>query len=122
MEEAVEVKKFINDFPFPSYQEIVKLMEDTQHPELKWYAFQWGAEYGEFQHECMKNMYENILDKEICHKLGEKIYNRGGFVALQACYYIMFYFCPCRKHNSVMKDIFPKLLEHYWNGIGDWQA
>ena len=45
------------------------------------------AEYGEINHDLMKEIYENIFDKDLIKKHGERIHHRGGMTALQQDYY-----------------------------------
>ena len=117
-----EVRKFTEDNPFPNYNEMEDLFDSPKNPDLKYYAFMWRTEYGEVNHECLKKMYESHLDEHVCKEMGKKIYKRGGFVALQACYYIMFHFSPYRLSNDRLVRFYPEIVQHHWNGIGEWQA
>ena len=53
--------------------------------------------------------------KELCHELGDKVYDKWGMKELKAI------------HNTIYCELGPiaaRLLEHFWNGCGDgaWRS
>ena len=68
-----------NDFQYPSYKYVSN--------ELMKFDMTIGAEYGEFNHEYLKIVWENMNDETIIKTCGENINHRGGFTALQTNYY-----------------------------------
>ena len=53
--------KFVIDNPYPKYEEVIKIIKNEDH---RMYVDMF-AEYGKKNHKWMKEMYENILEKEI---------------------------------------------------------
>ena len=75
---------FIKENPYPDYNFIESDLLLKQKQSLEQYA-----EYGEINHDLMKEIYENILDKDLIKKHGERIHHRGGMTALQQNYYTL---------------------------------
>ena len=75
---------FIKDFFYPNYKFIEYDLLLKQKQSLEQYA-----EYGEINHDLMKEIYENIFDKDLIKKHGERIHHRGGMTALQQNYYTL---------------------------------
>ena len=69
------VEEFVKSNPYPTYQEMEKMLENN----IMLYS-----EYGLFQHKCCKTIYENPHNKEIIIQSGKEIYNLGGIRALSA--------------------------------------
>ena len=77
----------------------------------------------------MKEIYQNIMDKEIVKQNGEFIYKRGSFFTMQMSYYtfiaIIKWFLQKSKMNENDKmfihDNMKDLLSSYWNGVGEWR-
>ena len=74
----------IKENPYPDYNFIKYDLLLKQKQSLEQYA-----EYGEINHDLMKKNYENIFDKELVKKHGERIHHRGGMTALQQNYYTL---------------------------------
>ena len=81
---------FIKENPYPDYNFIEYDLLLKQKQSLEQYA-----EYGEINHDLMKEIYENIFDKDLIKKHGERIHHRGGMTALQQNYYIYIHYCQC---------------------------
>ena len=64
------------DYKFIEYDLILK-----QEQLLEQYA-----EYGEINHDPMKEIYETIFDKDLLRKHGERTHHRGAKTALQQNY------------------------------------
>ena len=95
-------------------------------------VFEWCAEFGVFNYECLKQIIEiienqdnydcdedgdKIIKKEPrsqIKEIGNKIYQRGGMTALRGNYYIMVNFMTTNREV--------KAVEFYWDGVGEWQC
>ena len=95
-------------------------------------VFEWCAEFGVFNYECLKQIIEiienqdnydcdedgdKIIKKEPrsqIKEIGNKIYQRGGMTALRANYYTMVNFM------TINREV--KAVESYWDGVGEWQC
>ena len=75
---------FIKEIFYPNYKFIEYDLLLKQKQSLEQYA-----EYGEINHDLMKEIYENIFDKDLIKKHGERIHHRGGMTALQQNYYTL---------------------------------
>ena len=129
------IQEFCGKYAFQDYDEIVELAKKIAEDRKDMYAeimFSWLPEYGETNHEWCKEMYESGWDREVCKKIGEQIFKRGGMMAMEANYYMMIFFSPCgcvcvglyendRCRQSVIR-YGPKQLSHHWDGIGEWRA
>lgn len=122
------------------YKTIIKNMinyfEDESIPESSRLEVRdWYAEFGELNHDYCKKIlkllsdkknFDNIQNEKIIKKIpqnlikeiGEKIYKRGGFKALQSNYYTMMNFMTTEKN---LRDEI-KCVETYWDGVGTWKA
>ena len=107
-----------NDFGYPSY--------DYVSNELIKFDMTLDAEYGEYNHEYLKIIWENIDDENIIKTCGENINQRGGFTALQANYYAFLHVMRLAVRNNTDKyrDSFidtKHTISINWDGIGDWK-
>ena len=57
--------KFVIENPYPKYEEVIKIIKNEDH---RMYVDMF-AEYGKKNHKWMKEIYENILEKEIVKKM-----------------------------------------------------
>ncbi len=99
--------------PYPDYTTMTHALENDKAYVVNGghYGLVWGAEYSAANHERCKRMYESLLNKEVCIQMGNAINKDGGFDAMRACYYILLHFT---KSPEI------KVIQYYWNGIGDW--
>ena len=118
-----KMKNFIIQNPYPKYGDVIKIIRKTDEFIYK------DAEYGTPNHEWMKEIYENILDKEIVKKNGEMINRRGDKQTMVMNYYTLLdvidSFLLKSKLNQDDKMFilynFKDLLSTYWDGVGDWR-
>eukprot|EP00972_Heterocapsa_arctica_P107739 15868288-Heterocapsa_arctica.AAC.1 len=75
LERVMDFTAFIKTHPFPSYEVVQNLLQSEM---TLW------AEHGEFNHEHVELIYNNIDDVETVHKAAEAFAARGGFNALQS--------------------------------------
>ena len=89
------------------------------------------AGYGKDNHKWMKEIYENILEKEIVKKNGGLINERGEKTAMVYNYYtilsVVNHFLGKAKRKMKEDNIifvqynFKDIISRYWDGIGDWR-
>ena len=89
------------------------------------------TEDGKDNHKWMKDMYENILEKEVVKKIGELINEGGDKTAMVYNYYtilsVVNHFLRKAKHKMSHDDIVfvqyycKDIICSYWDGIGDWR-
>lgn len=106
-----------NDFKYPSY--------DYVSNELMKFDISIDAGYGEYNHEYLKTIWENIDDGTIIKTCEENINQRGGFTALQANYYSFIHVMRLAVRGSPdrYKESFIDIkhtISRNWDGIGDW--
>lgn len=112
-EEKDAIVSFVSANPYPSYTEMMNRLESF--PELY-------AEYGEYNHMAMKTCYENLTNKEVCKRVGEHIYNRGGIQAMRSNYYVLKILSPLAMSTDiVVKCAARDYVECAWDGIGSWR-
>ena len=110
---------FVANNPFPSYDNMIQLIETHQDIELSMSMY---AEYGEFNHECLKTIYESGMNRILAREMGQKIYDRGGIEAMQMNYYVFTQYSPfIRATNREIYYNGITCLEYIWDGIGKWQ-
>ena len=113
---------FIKENPYPDYKFIE--YDDLllkQEQSLEQYA-----EYGEINHDLMKEIYESIFNEDLIRKNGERIHHRGGKTALQQNYYTLL---SVLKHlidqrgldrdtNILVFYNMKTIVSQCWDGIG----
>ena len=119
--------KFVIENPYPEYEEVIKIIKNEDH---RMYLDMF-AEYGMDNHKWMKDIYENILEKEIVRKNGDLINERGDKTAMVYNYYtilsVVNHFLRKAKRKMKEDDIifiqynFKDIISSYWDGIGDWR-
>ena len=110
---GINFRAWINSHAFPSYTEMCARIDErfefTQAMAL-------SAEYGQFNHNALKKIYETFMDEVVCKKVGADICARGGLQALTAN-------CDIFTHCTPLADAPPvvahqaTVLEYYWDGI-----
>ena len=113
---SISLRAWINSHPFPSYEMMCARIDKQFDFAL---SMSLSAEYGEFNHDALKKIYNSNLNEVVCKKVGFDIYNRGGLQALTAN-------CDIFKHCTPLADA-PQsvaeqasVLEYYWDGIGEF--
>ena len=122
-----KMKQFIENNPYPEYDKVIDIIRKDKIFRKEFMDM--SSEYGTHNHQWMKEIYENIMDKEIVKQNGEFIYKRGNFFTMQMNYYtfiaVIKWFLQKSNMNENdkmfihynMKD----LLSSYWNGVGEWR-
>ena len=106
-----------NDFKYPSYKYVSNV--------LMKFDIAIGAEYGEYNHERLKRIWENIDDETIIKTCGENIWERGDFHVLQQNYYAFLHVMrlAVKSNPDKYRDSFIDIkhtISRSWDGIGTW--
>jgi len=110
-----KIEKYLNDDKYPI---IFKRSLVCWYAELSERNFDIMMRIAELLNSIPYEAYEEEFDVpddmmiEI-KSLGLEIYNRGGFQALQGCYYIMV--------NFIDTNHKVKTCQSCWDGVGSWQ-
>ena len=130
MPETTPEPNICNDFTYPSYEyvfdELVNFSAENRDYCESMNIFSMDAEYGEYNHEYLKIIWENRNDDTIIKTCGENINQRGGFTALQANYYAFLHVMRLvikddrRKYRESFIDIKNTICKN-WDGVGDWR-
>jgi hypothetical protein len=116
--EDKQFRDWICRHPFPSYAEMRKKMKEVFHEN---YYIIHNAEYGEYNHNALKIIYNSFIDKEVCVKVGNNLYNRGGLQALQSnC--TVFKYCTPLSEAPFPINTLSSMLEWNWDKIGGFRA
>ena len=119
--------KFVIENPYPKHEEVIKIINEEDH---RMYVDMF-AEYGKDNHKWMKDIHENMLEKEIVKRNGELINERGDKSAMIYNYYtrlsVVNHFLRKAKPKMKQDDIIfiqyklKDIISSYWDGVGDWQ-
>jgi hypothetical protein len=102
------VANFIAKNPYPDYQSMWSSL-----------PLHLAAEYGEYNHELIKQVYENIHCQQVMKKVGDQIHARGGIQAMQANLTVLKWYSPMAKH-MLTQAYCAVDVELAWDGIGTW--
>ena len=122
-----KMKKFIENNPYPEYDKVIDIIRKDKIFRKEFMDM--SSEYGTHNHQWMKEIYENIMDKEIVTQNGEFIYKRGSLFTMQMNYYTFIAIIKWFLHKSNMNENdkmfihynMKDLLSSYWNGVGEWR-
>lgn len=110
------LKQYIEDHPYPSYDDMLKRIKRCSN---NWEIY---SEYGEINHNCLKEIYENFYNiKDIAKSNGYIIYNKGGHQAMLNNYYAFIY-SPFYDSNDLNVRTCYMRLQYLWDGVGSWKA
>ena len=118
-----KLRNFISKNPYPKYGEVITIIKGNQDMYMNMHA-----EYGQENHTLIKEIYENVLDKELVKRNGE-LMERGDETAMVWNYYLLLTVVAHFLKKTNMKDEdkifihynFKSLVSCYWNCVGDWK-
>lgn len=110
------ITDFINNNPYPSYEEMEDIIINSGYS----HKLDFAAEYSRYSHNALKLIYENPHDKVLIHRMGQSIFERYDFQTLQMNFYVIKLLSPVAKSKDIEIRCAFSLVEHYWNGIGSW--
>ena len=123
-EERQETLDFIKNNPFPDLHDFSKLMYQISKKNNGSFVV-----IGSFDYRILKQMYENILDEECIKDCGKLLYWKHGMKDMLRCLNLLDEIITYNfnKGNNDKYDrnkilSLPRLIEHWWDGIGDWMA
>ena len=131
-----KIKASVKKNPYPSYDFITDLIlnkakewKQRGDMELKFHYLMMNSEYGYYNHNYMKEIYENIDDVELIKNNGNEIDTIGG---IQTMEYNAFVFIEVlnylikekAKINFEKTELYYKMkrqLQTSWDGVGSWK-
>ena len=72
---------------YPSYEQVIDIIKADR--AIEGIYLDVFAEYGEQNHQWIKEIYENIMKEELVKQNGNSINERGGMTAMQFNYYTL---------------------------------
>ena len=123
-EERQETIDFIENNPFPDLNNFVKLMYQISKKNNSSFVV-----IGSYDYRILKQTYENILDEDIIKECGKFLYSKDGMKAMLKFHdfideIITYNFNKGNneKYDRIKILSLPRLIEHWWDGIGEWMA
>ena len=123
-QERQETLDFIKKNPFPDLNVFVKLMYQISKKNTSLFVA-----IGSYDYRILKKMYENILDEDIRKECGEYLYSKDGMKNMLKFHdfideIITYNFNKGNndKYDRMKILSLPRLIEHWWDGIGEWMA
>ena len=122
------ILRFIKDNPYPSYEQVIEIIKNDKTMEDIYLDML--AEYGEQNHQWIKEIYENIMKEELVKHNGNSINERGGMTTMHCNYYtVISVLRYLIQQRAPMKDYdvnliwynIRNILSSSWNNIGDWK-
>ena len=122
------ILSFIKDNPYPSYKQVIEIIKNDKTMED--ICLDMFAEYGEQNHQWIKEIYENIMKEELVKHNGNSINERGGMTTMHFNYYTLISVLRYLiQQRAPMKDYdvnliwynIRNILSSSWNNIGDWK-
>ena len=84
---------------------------------------------GSYDYRILKKIYENVLDEHIARECGEFFTQKMVCVICWSCHNLLDEIIQYnygnndnQQYHTVIITSLPRLVEHYWDGIGDWLA
>lgn len=114
---------FIKNHPYPAYSKLHDYV--FKFDVFKEVALCYWSEYSENNHILIKEIYNNILNKDIIKRNGEIINSNGGFTAMQGVFYVMissFRMMVKTSEEGLYFEYIKNLIHEGWNGVGEWRG
>lgn len=123
-QERQETSNFISENPSPDFGEFTKIMFNISKNSNSSFVV-----ISSYDYRTLKKMYENILEENIVRECGEFLYSKDGMKDLLRCHNLLDEIINYNymkgnndKYNRMNILSLPRLIEHWWNGIGEWRA
>ena len=123
--------EFVLKNPFPDLNEITKIIVNTSKNSNSLFVVIRCFLYSRYDYRILKKMYENIIEKHIIRECGSFLYSKDGMKDMIRCHNllgeIINYNYNYNKGNNDKYDrmnilSLPRLIEYWWDGIGQWKA
>ena len=127
IEEEEEItKRFVEDTGIPNRNSIKVFLWDSKKKGNEFVdllASKIGSSEEEFLNHAIEG-FEELLgvinDKEKSREIGNKLNDKGGIELMRGSYYLLCWYL--RGSKSMLVGSYSRVVEHYWNEIGEWLA
>ena len=116
----MDVREFINQYKYPNYNEVQQIITNDKSIYNKISLL---SESGEFQHQMITNMYNNLYDQKELRNFAEKLSSVGDLHTLRQCFYVII--AVLRSFNA--KDNIDtlinirELIKVSFEGLHEWE-
>lgn len=121
-EEMKIVKDYLTNNPAHSNAEIRQFLSRKKKTN---YMTEFLADLPPMTQDAIINLYQQMMcpelavDKEAMKEIGQMLNMLGGANMMRCAYYL---FCWDTKAGGMIVGSQCRVIEHWWDGIGDWQA
>ena len=121
-EEEEETKRYVKENPtsFEGFEEFIKNFTEGENQIVDTFKKRGdlrGVCYGWFQ-QLLEVVENKEKSKEIAEEITNKFGNNTGFKLLQLTHYILAWYF--KVDTYIIPASYPRQLEYYWDGVGDW--
>ena len=123
MEQEKEMTlNFIKNNPFPNLDEFTKIMFSISKKSNSSFVV-----ISSYDYRTLKKMYDNIFEEHIIRECGRFLYSKDGMKDMIRCHNLLVEIINYNynKGNNDKYDrmlSLTRLIEHWWDGIGNWKA
>ena len=75
-----------------------------------------------FEYETVENMYNNIIDKAIIIESGKRLNQRGNMEAMLVNFFMLSTTIRLMNKNDELKCNPVRIIDFWWDGIGEWRG
>jgi hypothetical protein len=115
---------FIKNNPFPNLDEFTQIMFNISKKSNSSFVV-----ISSYDYRTLKKMYENILEEHIIRECGRFLYSKDGMKDMIRCHNLLDEIINYNynkgnndKYDSMIILSLTRLIEHWWDGIGNWKA
>ena len=121
MEEEKEMTLFFFKNPFPNLDEFTTIMFNISKNSF--------VVFSSYDYRTLKKLYENILEERITRECGRFLYSKDGMKDMIRFHNFLGEIINYNddkgnndKYGRMIILSLPRLIEHWWDGIGQWKA
>ena len=113
---------FIKNNPFPNLDEFTKILFSISKKSNSSFVV-----ISSYDFRTLNKMYDNILEEHIIRECGRFLYSKDGMKDMIRCHNLLGEIISYNynKGNNDKYDrmlSLTRLIEHWWDGIGNWKA
>jgi len=113
---------FIKNNPFPNLDEFTKILFSISKKSNSSFVV-----ISSYDYRTLNKMYDNILEEHIIRECGRFLYSKDGMKDMIRCHNLLGEIISYNynKGNNDKYDrmlSLTRLIEHWWDGIGNWKA
>ena len=123
-EEKEMTLDFIKNNPFPNLDEFTKILFSISKKSNSSFVV-----ISSYDYRTLNKMYENILEEHIIRECGRFPYSKDGMKDMIRCHNLLDEIINYNynkgnndKYDSMIILSLTRLIEHWWDGIGNWKA